>query len=342
MLADDHAPFWCGMTQANQFYSSEAQAGRPAVLLVTGNLPSAASASLMEAFSEAQERFSRHDTDILLLVGAHSPCVLEFLALRMPGITIVFCPDLSSFPAQDTTPAILVVDRRQTVIAVIDPHQPSESVSEAEKTVAGLLREPARDILLPAPLLPIPGIFTHDFCRFLIEEFERSSHRTGGMASTGPDGKPIHRIDESKKKRNDFVIPAASDLAAAVTSALIARCIPEMKKAFQFEARYADRLLIARYDDTGGYFRRHRDNNAAATAFRQFALSINLNTEEFEGGFLEFPEYNDHRYRPETGAGLIFSASLLHEATPVTRGRRYCLLTFFQGETMPVQDSNAA
>jgi predicted 2-oxoglutarate/Fe(II)-dependent dioxygenase YbiX len=28
------------------------------------------------------------------------------------------------------------------------------------------------------------------------------------------------------------------------------------------------------------------------------------------------------------GAGIIFSASLLHEAAPVTKGRRYVLLTF--------------
>jgi predicted 2-oxoglutarate/Fe(II)-dependent dioxygenase YbiX len=37
---------------------------------------------------------------------------------------------------------------------------------------------------------------------------------------------------------------------------------------------------------------------------------------------------NDHRYHPAVGEGIVFSASLLHEATPVTLGRRYVLLTF--------------
>ena len=56
---------------------------------------------------------------------------------------------------------------------------------------------------------------------------------------------------------------------------------------------------------------------------------MNLNAEDYDGGHLLFPEYNSHRYKPGTGAGVIFSCSLLHEAAPVTRGRRYVLLTFF-------------
>ena len=88
---------------------------------------------------------------------------------------------------------------------------------------------------------------------------------------------------------------------------------------------------------TGGYFRRHRDNGAENVTFREFAPSVNLNTGDYEGGALRFPEYSDHWYRPGIGAGIIFSASLLHEAMPVTRGRRYVLLTFFHGEAAEVR-----
>jgi predicted 2-oxoglutarate/Fe(II)-dependent dioxygenase YbiX len=109
---------------------------------------------------------------------------------------------------------------------------------------------------------------------------------------------------------------------------LVRICLPEMRKAFHFEARHTDRILIARYDDTGGYFHRHRDNVAPSVSFRQFALSVNLNS-GYDGGYLQFPEFNSHRYRPSEGAGIIFSSSLLHEATPITRGSRYVLLTFF-------------
>ena len=78
------------------------------------------------------------------------------------------------------------------------------------------------------------------------------------------------------------------------------------------------------------WFRRHHDNAASNVAFKEYALSVNLNPGEYEGGDLLFPEYNNHRYCPPTGGGIIFS--LLDEAAPVTSGRRYVLLTFMHGE----------
>jgi predicted 2-oxoglutarate/Fe(II)-dependent dioxygenase YbiX len=66
-------------------------------------------------------------------------------------------------------------------------------------------------------------------------------------------------------------------------------------------------------------------------------LSLNLNTEDYEGGHLLFPEYNDHRYSPPTGGGVIFSTAVLHEAAPVTFGRRYVLLTFLHSDAAEVR-----
>jgi len=175
----------------------------------------------------------------------------------------------------------------------------------------------------------VPNIISPTFCRILIDHFENSSHTPGGMASIDSSGNAFHKINFDKKRRDDYVILPEEPLYREILNILSHICLPEMKKAFQFDACHTDRILIARYDDTGGYFRRHRDNVASSVAFRQFAISINLNTDEYEGGYLTFPEYNDHLYRPGRGAGIIFSASLLHEATPVTKGCRYVLLTFF-------------
>ena len=129
------------------------------------------------------------------------------------------------------------------------------------------------------------------------------------------------------------MISPGDDIHDLLQNVLLARCAPEIAKAFQAKITYTDRILIARYDAPAGWFLRHRDNLGENVAFREFALSLNLNTEEYEGGQLTFPEYNDHLYRPPTGAGVIFSASLLHEAAAVTRGRRYVLLTFLHGDT---------
>lgn len=69
-------------------------------------------------------------------------------------------------------------------------------------------------------------------------------------------------------------------------------------------------------------------NTTKGTAHRRFAVSLVLNAESFEGGFLRFPEFGRQLYAPPTGGAVVFSCSLLHEATPVTRGTRFVFLPF--------------
>ena len=89
---------------------------------------------------------------------------------------------------------------------------------------------------------------------------------------------------------------------------------------------------MACYPAGAGWFRPHRDNTTKGTAHRKFAVTINLNAEDYEGGELRFPEFGDRRYRPPTGGAVVFSCSLLHEALPVTRGERYAFLPFLYDE----------
>ncbi|WP_166317373.1 2OG-Fe(II) oxygenase [Acetobacter estunensis] len=326
-----HAPFCYGMAQDNSFYSFDTQAGRNAVVLLAGHLPASTITPFCEAFSAASSLFARHDTDIVLLVGSTSPYVPEFLALSFLGVTTVFCMEefFAHYGFSNDMPESFVMDRAGRIITALDMTSPATCVTHTENVLAALISEKRREVGLPAPLLLVPHVFDAAFCHDLIDIFERSPQTQGGMASTGMNGKPVHRIDENKKKRTDFLVPPDSDLARHILERLDTSCVPEIKKAFQFEAQHVDRLVLARYDAPSGHFLRHRDNLAPAVMFRKFALSLNLNTSEYDGGFLTFPEYNDHYYKPQTGAAIIFSASLLHEATPVTRGSRYCLLTFF-------------
>jgi predicted 2-oxoglutarate/Fe(II)-dependent dioxygenase YbiX len=105
-----------------------------------------------------------------------------------------------------------------------------------------------------------------------------------------------------------------------------------MRTAFNYEVSRFEDFRIACYDSArGGYFRPHRDNTTEGTAHRRFAMSLLLN-DDYEGGTLRFPEYGLHEYRPDAGSAVVFSCSLLHEATDVTRGQRFVLLSFFYGE----------
>ena len=115
--------------------------------------------------------------------------------------------------------------------------------------------------------------------------------------------------------------------------------MPAILRAFQTRIVQIELPRVGCYDaETGGWFRRHRDNTTPFTAHRQFAVSLNLNpTEQYDGGEVRFPEFGRQLYRPEAGSALVFSCSLLHEAVPVERGRRFGLFTFLHDETRDAQ-----
>ena len=180
-----------------------------------------------------------------------------------------------------------------------------------------------------APVLIVPNVLSHDQCRSLIARWETDGHEPGYVTSL-VEGESVRRVYEDLKKRRDHYLsdPAFNKALLAVVARRIA---PELDKAFSFRNFRLDRALIACYDsERGDYFRRHRDNQTPGTADRRFALTLNLNSEDYEGGELVFPEYGEHRYKPPTGGAVLFSCSLLHEALPVTSGRRFALLTFLR------------
>src|SRR5262249_27176562 len=155
------------------------------------------------------------------------------------------------------------------------------------------------------------------------------------------ESKTLEVIDHNRKIRRDHLL-RTGPLCEQVNHLLYHRARPEVKKAFAFEVDHFEDFKIMCYDATvGGYFRPHRDNVTYGGAHRVFAMTVNLNTDEFEGGSLRFPEYGPHCYRPGTGDAVIFSCTLLHEATDVTFGRRFGLLAFLysKGEVAVRQQS---
>jgi predicted 2-oxoglutarate/Fe(II)-dependent dioxygenase YbiX len=181
-----------------------------------------------------------------------------------------------------------------------------------------------------APVLIVPRIFEPELCRRLIAFYEADGGAVSGVMRE-VNGRTVGVVDDFKSRRDAMITD--EDFRRELRGRLARRLVPEIKKAFQFEITRLERYIVACYDaEDGGYFRPHRDNTTKGTAHRRFACSINLNAEAFEGGDLRFPEFGSRTYRPPTGGAVVFSCSLLHEATPVTRGRRYAFLPFFFDE----------
>ncbi len=178
-----------------------------------------------------------------------------------------------------------------------------------------------------APVILLPNVFEPEFCRTLIQLYERNGGRNyGGFREEG--GRTVRVFEPDFRRRHDYYI-TEPDIQEACGFRLGRALIPEISRAFHFQAERVERHTVACYDaSTGGWFKAHRDNRTPVTAYRKFAVTINLNTDEYDGGDLCFPEFGSRLYRCPTGGAIVFSCSLLHEARPVTRGRRFAYLPF--------------
>ena len=179
---------------------------------------------------------------------------------------------------------------------------------------------------LHAPVLITPRVLEPELCRQLIAYYEANGGAPSGVMRE-KDGRTVGVLDDFKKRRDAII--QDQGLIDQILLRIRRRLVPDIEKSFQFKATRIERYIVACYSaEDGGYFKPHRDNTTAGTAHRKFAVSINLNAEDFEGGDLRFPEFGPRTYRPPTGGAVVFSCSLLHEATPVTKGVRYAFLPF--------------
>jgi peroxiredoxin len=193
---------------------------------------------------------------------------------------------------------------------------------------------------IPAPVLVLPRVFEPDFCRTLIDLYEREGGEESGYM-VQRDGKTVGVVNPGHKRRKDVLIKDP-DLVAAARGRIIRRVIPEIEKAHQFTCTRMERYIVACYAaEDGGHFRPHRDNTTSGTAHRRFAVSVLL-SDDYEGGEVSFPEYGPRGYKPEAGGAVVFSCSLLHAVSKVTAGRRYAFLPFLYDEAAAkVREENA-
>jgi predicted 2-oxoglutarate/Fe(II)-dependent dioxygenase YbiX/peroxiredoxin len=255
------------------------------------------------------------------------------VAQALPGIRFLLDPErevsrlygASGAAGEAYRPFWLVLDPALRALALLP-------LARGEEAIASLAAAAARPRDEDwAPVLLVPNVFEPPLCRRLIELYEAQGGEPSGFMRE-VDGKTVLVADPEHKLRRDCTVEDAA-LRRLLLERINASLVPMVRRAFQFEATRMERYLIGCYDaGTGGHFRPHRDNTTSGTAHRRFAVSINLNAGDYEGGDLRFPEFGPRTYRPPTGGAVVFSCSLLHEATPVSRGIRYAFLPFLYDE----------
>ena len=327
----EFAPRFAAASVTNPKFYFSTMAGRYVLL---GFLPRdpAARAAMTAAFEPLRARFDDFNF-IAFFVASDAPTIATAQD-RVPGQRWFFDPDAEVgrlYGALDADGT----ERPQWVL--MDPMLRILDKAPAQDGAAFFARVAALPPVnrhagppLVAPVAIVPRVLEPELCRRLIALYEAQGGAISGvMRDIG--GKTVGVVDKMKSRRDTTI--EDEDLKKIINARLSRRLIPEIRRTLQFQATRVERYIVACYDASeGGYFRPHRDNETLATRHRRFAVSINLNAEEFEGGDLRVPEFGTRTYRPPTGGAVVLCCSLQHEATPVTRGRRYAFLPFLDDE----------
>jgi peroxiredoxin/predicted 2-oxoglutarate/Fe(II)-dependent dioxygenase YbiX len=235
----------------------------------------------------------------------------------------------------------LVLDERLRALRILPfGENPDRHVSQLVAFLKELPPITTGDLVgQPAPVLIVPRVFEPELCAMLIDYYDSYGGQESGFMRD-VEGKTVEIVDHNFKQRRDQVV-RDKRLRVAAMQRIHDRLVPEVHKAFQFHATRIERYIVSCYDSAaGGHFRPHRDNATKGTAHRQFAVSLNLNS-QFEGGDLRFPEFGPQTYKAPVGGAVVFSCSLLHEATPITTGKRYAFLPFlYDNEAAKIRQQN--
>jgi peroxiredoxin/predicted 2-oxoglutarate/Fe(II)-dependent dioxygenase YbiX len=341
----DPAPWFTARSPSNERFKFDTVAGRYVVLSFFGSAGDEAGRQMIEF---ARRRADVFNDDLAAFFGVSiDPTDEGRLREALPGFHLFwdFDQNISRLykaagpKAADGSAGVpyrrfsLILDERLRIWSAVpvegDPASHGERVLESLEQLPAL--EPAQEVPPPAPVLIVPRVFEPELCRTLIRYYEeRGGVDSGFMQEI--NGRTVAVHDYGYKRRRDQEI-LDENLRRECMVRIHNRVAPEIKKAFRFHATRIERYMVACYDaETGGHFQPHRDNTTKGTAHRQFAVSLNLNTGEYNGGGLRLPEFGRQTYAAPAGGAIVFACSLLHEATPVTRGKRYAFLPFLYDE----------
>lgn len=335
----DPVPYFKGRTPGNARYNFDSAAGRFIVLAFVGSAASPRGAAMVREIAASRHLFDDQRISLFFVSSDPGDEARRLLWDLIPGIRVFWDFDGAigrAYGALPMGPSREGSYPYRQHWLVIEPNLRVRQSFEAESddanvaAMAYLAALPPADLFcgvaLPAPVIILPNVFEPDLCRHLIGLYEAHGGVDSGFM-VERDGVTTSRMDYSHKRRRDYTIEDA-DLMHRLMVTVHRRVVPEIAKVHQFHATRMERYIVACYDaDERGHFNAHRDNTTKGTAHRRFALSVILN-DDFDGGEVGFPEFGSRGFKAPAGGAVVFSCSLLHKVSPVTRGRRYVFLPF--------------
>jgi len=302
--------------------------GAPILLLLCPRLTSPSARQLLAGLVARQAEIAKAGSQVFA-IGGEGVVANATVAAELSFPYRVFSDSQGQVLAglmagADVEARLLLLDGNQRVVESRDGPTDADDLAPLLAIAAAMGRawDTAETLGRAAPILLLPRVFEPDFCRELIGLWE-AEHHEGGF-STGQ----ANTYDPNKKKTLEHVIQDPA-LRRQISFTLARRVAPELAKVFNYRApfQFDAHIVMCYQPERQDFFGLHRDDLRPENQ-RRFALSLNLN-DDFEGGELHFPEYAPDGYKMDAGTACIFSCPLLHEARPVTKGRRFVLTSFF-------------
>jgi predicted 2-oxoglutarate/Fe(II)-dependent dioxygenase YbiX/peroxiredoxin len=340
LLPGDMTPQFDAPSSVNPRFCFDTVAGRHVVISFFGSTQVPSSAEFLTQIVKHGARFDvtnavffgvTNDPDDVEAIKPGSPGRIYFYDLdyeisrKFGVISEVIRPDGSTPPT--LTRKTFILDHALRVVAII--HMGDDDVPEQLQKIFAILDTLPKvgTLTMTPPVIVVPYVFEPELCKELISYYERVGGEDSGFMRE-ENGKTVGKLDYAHKRRMDCEIVDQS-VIRATHQRISRRLIPAIKQAYQFDVTRIERNIVACYDSAqGAHFRAHRDNTTLGTAHRRFAVTINLNSPEYEGGEIWFPEFGPKKYKAASGSAIVFSCSLLHEVPKVTRGKRYAFLPF--------------
>jgi peroxiredoxin/predicted 2-oxoglutarate/Fe(II)-dependent dioxygenase YbiX len=304
--------------------------GRPLVLLFC---PSGeAATALLAAVRDRAAEFAALDTNIHAV--SRQPVEANgavHAALRLPFklLTDATGNIFGTYGAGGGSTAV-ILDPNHRVARILREPLPAALADAALAFLRQAFAPRGIRVQAQAPVLLLPRVLAETECARLVEQFHRPVNiwPSDGFRSAGhTEEQGDFKVDHAGVygQLTEYVVRDPA-LQQFLDQRFSRRVAPEMRKAFQTGVTQRENYRIARYDSvSGGVLYPHRDNGTKETGHRRFTMTINLNAGDYEGGALRFREYGDHFYEVERGTAIVWSATLLHDVMPVTKGARFVL-----------------
>jgi len=356
LMAGDTAPWFIQRSGHNPRYVFDTAAGRYIVLCFGATAHDAHSRAALAAVKSRPQFFDDRTASFFFVSADPGDEAEGRIAESYPGYRIFWDFDGRVGVLYGALPVNLEAGNNgvqaRRIWVVLDPNLRVMKVipfAEDREDIAALLGyidslPPPRlfaGFELQAPILFLPNVLEAEYCKKLIDLYDaHGGEESGFMRELG--GRTVVVSDHAHKRRKDYIITDET-LIKELQARFHRRVTPQILKAHQFKVTRMERYIVSCYAaDDEAHFRGHRDNTTKGTAHRKFAVSINLN-DDFDGGEVSFPEYGPRSFKAPPGGAVVFSCSLLHAVSKVTRGRRFAFLPFlYDDEAAKIREANNA